>query len=85
LLFGAVIQAASMQHASAEKGRKSMVMLDPAIQNFVVSEWLRSASLEQRPPQGMTDCFRDLDWISSNSQGQHLLLPFLSQAYSTTS
>lgn len=80
LLLGGVVQAALLHKHGERIGATSNLMLDPVLQQFVVSMWYSVYRDAVPLPEGLTEKFLDAAWIAANSQGRQIQLESLREA-----
>lgn len=69
LLLGAVVQARRLIASGRPAKSRTDIMLDPSLQQAVVSRWLASRSVSQFRSPAPTDLFDDVDGIIKMSGG----------------
>ena len=85
ILLGAVIQAVVCAKKPTGNGRTinrvERLMLDPAIQHFIIEKWRKTSAAAQHPVE-LLDCFSQEEWTKKNSGGKYSPNDSIKQCFS---
>ena len=81
LLFGAVLQGIATLADHQDHRGKNRHMLDPVIQKFIVSNWLKYGAIQFYSKELLSK-FSDPEWIQKNSGGFYYSCDYISKHFS---